>query len=302
MSPGVGTGYAGECRQEANFEDFQEIYTKQVTPLVNLDDGLIVSTGQVNEHTNVASRHPVDNIILYKRKKKFRAAYPPHSDVHEQNEQGSSPKIFGESGVGKAIIEDVYPLLSYSPQSLTFPGYLDHGVFVVRDKTSKNVDPLLSDPLQISILPSQQGESLIGEERIEVHDLLPSDPIEATRNSWQLQSFVGDERERDGDLVTHRLNDVLVDGEMPSEQGESPIGDKMREEYDPLMSDPLQTPSFPSKQGEYVVEEERIGVLDSVALDSIEATTNVLVIEHVSLKHQTPIRDGGREECDSVAL
>ncbi|KAJ8554557.1 hypothetical protein K7X08_025235 [Anisodus acutangulus] len=238
--PGVGTRDVGECRQEANLKYFQEIFTEQVTPLGNFLNGPVVSTGQVNEHTNVASRHLIGNIISYKRKKKLRVASPPHSEVHAQNEQGSSPKTFGESGVANAIIEDVY-LLSYSPK-MTLSRDMDHGVFAVGDRTSENVNPLLLGPLQTPTLPSQQA-----------------------------------------------------DAEVSSEQGESLIGDKMREEHDLFMPDPLQTPSFPYEQGEYVVEEQRTSVLDSVALDSIEATTNVPATEQVSLEIQTSIRDGGRE-------
>ncbi|KAJ8529416.1 hypothetical protein K7X08_036251 [Anisodus acutangulus] len=76
----------------------------------------------------------------------------------------------------------------------------------------------------------------------------------------------------------------------------------MREEHDPLILDPLQTPSFPSQQDEIVVEEERIGVLDSVALESIEITINVPTTEQVSLKLQTSIGYGRREEVGDKSV
>ncbi|KAK4348275.1 hypothetical protein RND71_034614 [Anisodus tanguticus] len=190
----TGTYDAGEGGQEANLEDFQKISTVQVTTIVNLDDDSVVSTRQVNEHTNVSSHHQVGNIISYKRKKKFHTASPPHSEVQTQNEQGSSPKTFGESGVGNAVIEDVYPLDT------------EYGVFAVGDRTRENVEPLLTDPLQTHTLPSQQGESLVGEERMEAHDSVSLDPIKAaTRKtlgteqlSVQVQSSVGDERIEEG--------------------------------------------------------------------------------------------------------
>ncbi|KAJ8553889.1 hypothetical protein K7X08_024567 [Anisodus acutangulus] len=151
----VGTGDASECRQKANSEDFQEISMEQVTPLVNLDDGPVVSTGKVNEHTNVASRHLVGNIISYKRKKKLCVASPPHSEVHAQNEQ---------------------------------------------------------------------GESVEREERTEVHVSVVLDPIEATSKepateqlSAQLQSFIGDGREGEGDSVSLQSNGVQTDAKTSSE-------------------------------------------------------------------------------------
>ncbi|KAJ8525987.1 hypothetical protein K7X08_037206 [Anisodus acutangulus] len=260
----AGTYDAGEGGQEANLEDFQKISTVQVTTIVNLDDDSVVSTRQVNEHTNVSSHHQVGNIILYKRKKKFHTASPPHSEVQTQNEQGSSPKTFGESGVGNVVIEDVYPLLSYSPQIMTLPGDMEYGVFAVGDRTRENVEPLLTDPLQTHTLPFQQGESLVGEERMEAHESVSLDPIKAATRK-------------------------TLGTELLSAQVQSSVGDgRMEEGY----SDALQSTGVPA---DAKIEPEQ------VVLDTIEATSNVPATEQVSLELKTYIGDGGRDESDSVA-
>ncbi|KAK4365722.1 hypothetical protein RND71_013602 [Anisodus tanguticus] len=61
--------------------------------------------------------------------------------------------------------------------------YVDHGLSAIGDRTSENIDLLLSNLVQTPTLPSQQSESLVGEERMEAHGSLPSDPIEETRKA-----------------------------------------------------------------------------------------------------------------------
>ncbi|KAJ8547696.1 hypothetical protein K7X08_011282 [Anisodus acutangulus] len=295
--PSVGTRDAGECRQEANLEDLQEISTKQVTHLVNLYDGLVVSAAQVKEHTNVASRHPVGNIISYKRKKKFCSASPPHSEIEDErrviqmlfnqlvcvhvemaHEEGElvqrEERIKAHVSVVSDPIESTSKTTASKQLSRQLQSFIGDEIEVNGDSVDLQSNGVPAD----AEITSEQGESVEREGRIEVYVSVVSNPIKATSKEYateqlsgKLQSFVGDERGREGDSVALQSNNMPVDAEMKSEQGES------------------------------VIEKERIGVLDSVALDSNEETTNVPATEQVSLELQTSIGYKGREEGDSVA-